>query len=496
MPLPDRRPVSWRLPPRSGWPRRLLPGLPALVTGLAASWISAAALSRSPSELTARYRQEGERCLQHRDFAAASVCYNRLLGLTPDDPAALYGLALAAEGLGQCRRAEAVMAALTPRDRPGYAPAHLWWARRGLAGPSTLWPAAEWHLSQALRGNVIERTAAQGLLGRLFLAAGRLREAERHLTEAAAHDPQFRLPLAVVFGRQGLAEQAQREAQAAYQQFHERLQTNPADDEARIGAAEAALLLHDYPGAVELLRPGLGETAAAAAYRSALVRVYLTWSQAQAQDRHPVPGGQVALLEKALATDPSSQEVVDRLVVLASQGNKAGDARASSTQLAEAACGVLQRFLKEGRNPSAAHAALGNVAWQRGRHAEALQHWEEAFRLNPRAPLLANNLAWGLAHAPTPDLPRALQLAEHAVRLAPADPRFRGTRGHILAKLGRWQEAVVDLELALASYAGTPKLHQALATVYRQLNMPAAAAAHQRRALQAISKSGLLIPGW
>ena len=65
------------------------------------------------------------------------------------------------------------------------------------------------------------------------------------------------------------------------------------------------------------------------------------------------------------------------------------------------------------------------------------------------APLVANNLAWVLAFSPPVDLPRALELANAAVNKVPNEPRFRGTRGQILARMEKWKEALPDLEEAL-----------------------------------------------
>ncbi len=68
------------------------------------------------------------------------------------------------------------------------------------------------------------------------------------------------------------------------------------------------------------------------------------------------------------------------------------------------------------------------------------------------------------------------------MKQSPEDSRFRDTRGHILMKLERWQDALADLELALRGREDNPGVHEALATVYDKLDMPEIAARHRRLA--------------
>ncbi len=95
-------------------------------------------------------------------------------------------------------------------------------------------------------------------------------------------------------------------------------------------------------------------------------------------------------------------------------------------------------------------------------------------------PAVANNLAWILAHADPPDLARALELGNQAVALRPNDARFRDTRGRILVKMKRWNEALTDLELVLRSEPEQTDLHQLLAEVYDRLGSNEMATEHRR----------------
>jgi uncharacterized protein HemY len=71
---------------------------------------------------------------------------------------------------------------------------------------------------------------------------------------------------------------------------------------------------------------------------------------------------------------------------------------------------------------------------------------------------------------------------EAALAMVPGDPRIRGTRGQVLAELGRWKDALADLEAATADSQAGPGEHLALAKVYDHLNNPDLAAEQRKKA--------------
>lgn len=95
---------------------------------------------------------------------------------------------------------------------------------------------------------------------------------------------------------------------------------------------------------------------------------------------------------------------------------------------------------------------------------------------------LLNNLRWAIAHAEPPDLDRALNLANAAHQAAPNHPDVLETRGQILAKLGRWKEAITDLDKALPAMPNRARVHDTLAPAYENLGVKELADEHRRRA--------------
>jgi tetratricopeptide (TPR) repeat protein len=460
---------SWRL---------LVPGLPAIMVG---AGIVAAFLGglwrQTPEQLRSRYLQRGQTYLAEGSFAKALVCYERLIRLAPEQEEVVYGLALAAEGVGQAERAVHLMSQLAPQDQAGYAPAHLWFAKRLLQAPQPtdrILDAAEKHLLHALDGELDKRAEAEGILGELYLIRRRLDLAETYLSRAVKADPRLHLRLAQVFALKGHRDQARWAGEQALSFYRAWTRSEPTSSLARLGWAEALLFLESYEQAVQVLEEGLrlGEEGI---YRPALVRAYLVWSEAAT--RSTSGGGlsrQLSLLEKALEVDPHHPDLIMQLWALTrTQGPAADKAREA-----------LRQRLVSGQANGLVHLALGMDAWERGRPQEALVHLEQAYQLAPHLGLVANNLAWVLASMEPPDLDRALQLVDTVLARWPDDPLCRDTRGFILSRKGKHREALAEYQKALPRMANDPGIHQRLAEVYDRLGMADLAAEHRRKAQQ------------
>jgi predicted Zn-dependent protease len=115
-------------------------------------------------------------------------------------------------------------------------------------------------------------------------------------------------------------------------------------------------------------------------------------------------------------------------------------------------------------------------------------HLERAYQLDSKSGLIANNLAWVLSQPPNPDFARALALIDVPLAREPNNPIYLDTRGRIYLAMGRWKDALADLEVVLAKAPDTDGLHSALAEVYDKLNQPALAAEHRAIATESARK--------
>jgi tetratricopeptide (TPR) repeat protein len=459
-------------------PADFLLGLPAVAAVLAVAGVLAAA--PDAKALARTYRAESEARRKARDYPGALVAYKRLVGLEPDNAQDRFLLALTLEQLGRPGEAEALARSIAPNDRAGVPLAHLWLARRILRDRPRLArqaAQAEGHLLRFLQaapagpGSSEMKAEVNALLGGLYAATGRPREARARLEPVAGNEPDRLLDLARVLQALGEPDESLRRARSALQAARTRAEARPDDKAARLLWANACAFLQDYPGALDVLERGHALTADPV-FRASQAMICTAWAEELGKEGAAREAERLAVIERGLDYDPNDPRLVTQLGhLMAGDGPKAEEARAR-----------VRALLAAGKAPAMAHFALGGDAWARGDVGQAREHWEQAYRLDPNLAAVANNLAWSLAYQEPADVPRALGLVEQAVRLNPGRPEFRGTRGEILVKAGRFKDALPDLEAALAAGAGTPKVHAALAVAYDQLGMPEMAAEHRRQA--------------
>lgn len=105
----------------------------------------------------------------------------------------------------------------------------------------------------------------------------------------------------------------------------------------------------------------------------------------------------------------------------------------------------------------------------RGDLAAGRPHLRTAYQLAPQIPQIKNDMALDLSTGSREDVERALKLIQSLVDQFPYQPSLRDTRGRILAKLGRNQEALSDLEFAVSRLRNPQGARQVLAKVYAAL---------------------------
>ena len=453
---------------RFGW----LAGRPAALVGGLSLVIGWAAASTTPIQIDSAYGYQAWRATQAGQHRMAKLCFERL-ALAPDSkPEAQYNLADALEALGDRRRAVAILNRVAPADRPGYPAAQLRLAQLLLSEQPTP-PAvafeAERHLRRALEGDATS-VPANALLAQVLIATGRPEQAPSYLYRTVVDRPELRITLARVFWAVDQPDSARHEATFAVREFRRRSESNPDDPEPRLRCAEAAALLEDFATAVDVLKQGWQRTRDPR-YRPTLASLYAVWAATLKGDPKAEPGNRLALLEQGLRWDPTNASLLDQFTrMLQVNGAEAERARA-----------LLRDLLAKGEDRAGIHFVLGVDAWLRARLGEARVHLEQAERLDPGSPEIVNNLAWILIRTEPPDLQRALTLANLALERQPNNPLFRGTRGVVLARLGRWKEALSDLETALPASPRDVDLHQALADTYEHLGLAEMAAAHRKQ---------------
>ncbi len=185
------------------------------------------------------------------------------------------------------------------------------------------------------------------------------------------------------------------------------------------------------------------------------------------------------MLEVAVQIAPNNPRVVTMVA-----DHVLGNMNAEDRQLA-----AVREALIKGSPAGIAHFIKGTAALMNEDHDLAELHLEKAAEQLPRSAAILNNLAVALAMRPDPDYERALKVSNEAIaQVANATPHFYETRGQILYRMGRFREAISDLERTLAAPSLAAAAHELLATCYEQVGDPDLAEGHRRQAAELKAK--------
>lgn len=398
----------------------------------------------------------------------------------------LYWLAECQLKLEDVPAAQLTMEQLAGWRAPPYSTqAHLWLGRHFLEGandPLTL-SRAEQHLAQVVTDDpaILE---AHRLLLAIKLPSGRLRDAVPNFKALSDTSGEHRLQLAAAYEQTGNNLQARDEARKVLHAALTQAAEKPTDA-LRLLAARAAQLLGDYPQAEDLLRGGMRRDGCdAPKWLGPLSELEWMWANSSSLLRpgevpgaEPPPGESLAdvdRIEQSLRLEPNAPRAYVRLKKLASRHDAVG----AEARLA------LQKELARGLQPVLVHCLLAELASEEKRPAEAMLHWRHALVLSPYLTVAMNNLAAELTWLDPPDLNEAMTLIERAIELEPQQATYHETRGQILARLGRNEEALAELAPALKALPDNARLHATLAEIYREKGLTGPANKHAALAVQ------------
>jgi tetratricopeptide (TPR) repeat protein len=426
-------------------------------------------------ETRAHYSEVARKALATKDYLTARLACERALsaGSQPRE-AHLFYLAIALQGLGREEDALVLLRLAAPLDKPGYPPAQIYAANSLLAGGKPT-PAASKlaraHLEQVLAAEP-DSVEANEMLGWLYFESGDWKPARQCLLAVVPNRPEAALPLAVVAGQlgdeAGLRAWAERAAKYRRERVENAKLDSPTD---RLRWAQALMLEQKFAEAMKVLDDGRKQSGTAQ-YGPAIGDLCASWAHYLSTNQPAEFLPRLKLIDHGLGYAPQNVRLVKMLVELSRlHGPEAQAARDAMSKL----------MADKGASPLV-HLIIGGDAWQDGDTEQARKQFTLAYELAPNLPVVANNMAAVLAKGDPADLPRALDLIQPLVEKFPNDPHFRDTRGQILTRLGRWQEAVKDLEMALPLLSPKGPTYAALAEDYRQLGLSNLAARYEQLA--------------
>lgn len=454
----------------SGVLQRLAPGLPAAIVCLA--WLPFAylILGWTPVHIKGHYIEVANAALNGTNYETARVAYERLIQLSPKDrDAYTFGLARSVLGLGRTNEALALLDRLMPLDGPGYLPARMYVARQLTSvtnPPPEALSMALTHL-RMIKAFEPKNTEAIEQLAQLYLRINKWEDAKRELLELVGSRPDLSLSLSSVCASLNDDDGSRKWAERAASYFQTQVEVRPGSIEMRLKLCDSMLLLKRHADALSIAQEGL-KRFGGPGWRLMVSRVCSVWLAALPDNKDTL-GNRLELVQIGLVNNPMNEPLLRELIRLSHMEGSQGDAARST----------LTGFLAEGKGTALLHVCLGLDAWERQKPELAREHFAVSFSLTPQMPTVANNMAMILIMSTPPDPDRALNIINAVLDKYPNAAIFHETRGQIFVKLGRWREALLDLEFALSNSKGGAGLHRAMAEACENLGMKELAAKHR-----------------
>lgn len=457
---------------------RLIPGLIVIAAVVAVVVMVIQSRTVTASERIIHYMAAANKASGSEEWDRAELCYRRVLGLKSGHQEARYGLAMVADEKEDFGRAGALMHQLSLEVGTISSVANLWMVKQRLKDEKPLGDTERFQtivrLNKVLQ-HIPNETQARTILAVLYQQAGEQDKCIEHMRKAAKIDPNMQLRLLQFLHQFGEEEQAQLVAQAAVLRLKQNLNSTPEDHNVRSQYASTLVYLQSYPEAVKILRKGI-LLGASTGLKRQLASTLISWAY-YARKENDRSVDTIALLTAALQYTPNNPRAFVLLNDLTKEVNDGG----------KEAKQILEKRLAEGKTPAMIHLILGTSALEDGNNEKGIFHLEQASKINPRAAITLNNLAYVLAHEEEPDLERAEKLVGQALKIAPKNPQIIETRGQIYRKTKQWKKALSDFESILPHYSrvkqlrpALPELHASLADVYENLGNESMAEQHRK----------------
>jgi tetratricopeptide (TPR) repeat protein len=444
---------------------------------------------KSTDRVIDEYEDAGTKAMAEDNFTLARICYGKLVQLQGDRPELLYNLALAENGVGDKQRALELMEVLAPDDKAGSMwRAQLWKGRHYLAmDPATdvsLGNAAvNFYRVMSRERNTGDRKipdeatqeAAAGLYD-IYMKTGQSGLAQQFLERARFKKPELK----IIYLRSLAAtnrDEALRQLPLLLDEYKELLAKDPSNIQIRLALAETYRIQNDYAAAEKVLSDGLAlnpKEADAKELSIGLANLFTIQLRSLTLQKKLNGAEQLRLVRKVLEQDPANVYILSQLYEMA-EGNDADAAREARKLWGE--------MMTKGKPTEVApifQMVQGNYWFSHNVKNKARSFLEQAFKLNTKNLQIANNYAWMIATTEPYELDHALQIINEVIKAAPAEVQFYDTRGQILMRMGRYEEALVDLEMSLRATPTSRTVHRALENCYRNLGMTDIADEHAR----------------
>lgn len=446
----------------------LQPALPSVAIGLSVAVMGYFCCTQSTAQRETLYRSLFSEAINEQNFEAASIAIETLVDLHPESVELQYQRAIIEHRRGNLEAADKQIEPLVRVNRHGKAA--LWMiSQKCDLGKLNSWSSAdhesfrEWMdiaLSDIDGENLL---AARVLMSSYLVGIGAQGEAIRFLKDIVPDKPELALMAASLSKSQHDVTGTNRFGEIARKHFEAELSKKPSDVERRINLARTMIVIGQDEAAARLLNDGYRLTKdehLAGALGEALV----SWSNRLGEGNAPAENllKRLEILRAAMGVLPNDRRIAESIVALILECRTSQDAKVRS----------LRESILRGTSTTTSNFIRGTLALLDNNFSEAKVHLELAAREQPNVPTVLNNLAVAIAGMEGGDLEQALKLSNAAIAQHRDHPYLLETRGQILVKLQRWQEAIASLEPALRAQELKSKIYPSLALAYREVGLP------------------------
>lgn len=307
------------------------------------------------------------------------------------------------------------------------------------------------------------------ILSSLLQATGQFREAARMVESLADEHKDLRIELAKLYRLSGETAKADKLYEDLIAGAKADFKKAETDSVAVETFARLLISAGQFDEAITTIENLSADSITAGSKRLLSVACLSRYDQV-VDDSAIEPELKISLLRKALESGGNVGAAIQRLAQFAFSSR---DGRAEAETL-------LNRIAASGQISELVYSVIGESAMIANQPDEAIRWLEKARALQPKNPVILNNLAFALVKAEEPDPKQALPLINQALELVPSQPEFHFTRAEVYAALNRWDDVILDLTVALDAGRNGAEVHELLAKAYTETGQKSLAAEHEK----------------